>query len=236
MKNRIIFLFLVAVTLFPAGLVLAENAVLSVVPADGSKTVGEQFNVSINLDGKGNKVCVVKGALAFENLTCKNITVESGLMAQTAPTCASPTFTIGIPSCVTASKNLLSVFVKAEQAGEAKLSLIGVKIIGAGADVAFSPLPATYAVKAVQVQQPAPKPAVETVQQEPAEPEVVAELQPEQQETENVIPGQAGAASLLTVAGEWLSSPIAIILALIIVALLGIWVYNKYYRQKPKQR
>ena len=116
----------------------AGSAILSVSPLSATSTVSIPFNISAKIEPAGNKVCVVKGTINFDNLSCQNITLASGLMAQTIPTCDAPSFTIGIPKCASASQNLFSVSVKGNAVGKGSLSFSGAKVIGAGTDVAFT--------------------------------------------------------------------------------------------------
>ena len=134
----------------------AASSILSVSPATASKTVGTTFNVSVKVDPQGNKVCVVKGTLSFTNLTCQSITLASGIMAAVSPTCASPSFTLGIPTCTTAVQNMLTVSVKGNNAGQANASVAGAKVIGAGTAVVFTANGGTYNITAVPVPTPTP--------------------------------------------------------------------------------
>lgn len=113
----------------------ATSAVLSTSPVSATNTVGVPFNVTVQVDPANNKVCVVKGTINVSNLNCQNIILASGVMAQTAPTCAAPNFTIGIPKCATTPANLFTVSVTGAQVGTSTLTLTNVKVIGAGSDV-----------------------------------------------------------------------------------------------------
>ena len=148
--KKIIFTSIIMVIGFFAGgqNVFASNAILLVQPSSASNTAGEPFNISVQVDPTGNNVCVIKGTINLNNLICQNITVENGLIAQTVPTCATPNFTIGIPKCTSASQKLFSVSVKGDQVSQSSLSFTGVKIIGAGVDVAFSSQTGNYDITA----------------------------------------------------------------------------------------
>lgn len=116
---------------------LAANAVLAITPSISTSTINTPFNLSVNINPTNNKVCVVKGTINFNNLSCQSITLASGLMAQTMPTCAAPTFTLGIPKCTTSPQDLFSVSVRGNKIGTSTSSLSGVKVIGVGSDVVF---------------------------------------------------------------------------------------------------
>ena len=162
MKRIIISSLLVLVGVLALGqAAFAGSAVLSVSPAIATSTVGTAFNNSVQIDPVGNKVCVVKGTINLVNLTCQNITLANGVMAQTAPTCSAPSFTLGIPKCATTSQNLFSVSANGTQAGQASLSFTGVKVIGAGTDVAFSSASGTYNIVPIaQIETSQPNPTI----------------------------------------------------------------------------
>ena len=157
MKNIIKTSIIVIVGLLVTSqVVFADSAILSALPLSASTTVGTSFNVLVQINPASNKVCIVKGIINLDNLSCQNITLAGGLMAQTVPTCAAPNFTIGIPKCVSASQNLFSVSVKGTQAGQASAFFTGVKVIGGtggGSDVAFGTQSGNYNIVAV-VQEP----------------------------------------------------------------------------------
>ena len=134
----------------------AATSTVSVVPSAATKNVGTTFNVSVSLVPQGEKVCVVTGTLVFNNLTCKSIAVASGLMPQTAPTCSNPKFVLGIPSCTIANQNLLTVSVAGNNAGQAKVSLSGINVIGAGTAVSSAANDGVYTI--IAVPKPTPKP------------------------------------------------------------------------------
>ena len=144
----------------------ADSSTLSVLPASLNSTIGASFTVTVQLNPANNTVCVAKGTLLFSNVTCQSITIADGVTAQTAPTCASPNFIIGIPKCATTIQNLFSVSVKGNQDGQGNISFTGVKIIGAGADVPFTSQAGVYTIVAPQtppqVTAPAPKPTQQT--------------------------------------------------------------------------
>lgn len=150
MKKIITTSIIIFVGLIAGGnLAYAASAVLSVSPLSSSVNIGLPFEVMANINPNGNSVCVIKGTISFEKLSCQSITLASGLMAQTVPTCSSPEFIIGIPKCSSALKNLFSISVKGSEAGQASLSYAGVKIIGAGTDVVFSSQSGTYNITEV---------------------------------------------------------------------------------------
>jgi len=161
MKKIILLSALVMVSIVALSQVAyAATSTLSVVPATASKNVGAAFNATVSLVPQGEKVCVVTGTLTFNNLTCKSITVAPGLMAQIIPTCSNHKFVLGIPGCTTAAQNILTVSVKGNNVGQAKLSFIGANVIGAGTAVVFTANGGTYNITAVPKPKPTPNPVL----------------------------------------------------------------------------
>ncbi|MCX6789828.1 MAG: hypothetical protein NTZ42_04470 [Candidatus Gribaldobacteria bacterium] len=141
------------------GIANATTASLYVSPATLTKIAGDAFNVSVGFNASGNKVCAVEGTLVFNNLTCQSITMAADVTPQSSPTCANPHFLIGVPSCATVNKALLTVSVKAGSAGAASVGLTGVDVIGEGVSVGSASAGSNYTINAVVVPQPTPTPA-----------------------------------------------------------------------------
>lgn len=139
------------------GIVSAASSSLYVSPTSATKNVGEAFTVSVGVNASGNKVCGAEGTLVFNNLSCQSITVTGGLMTQSSPTCSSPYFLVGIPSCTTVDKALFTVSVVGS-AGSGSISATGVDVIGEGASLGSAHLDGNYTINAVVV--PTPVPAV----------------------------------------------------------------------------
>ena len=186
MKNIIKTSIIVIVGLLATGQVaFASSAVLSALPLSSSIIVGTPFNISVQIDPANNKVCVVKGTINFDNLSCQNITLASDLVASgrlytiTTPTCANPSFTLGITNCITTSQNLFSVSVKGTQVAQANAFFTGVKVIGGvggGTDVAFGSQSGNYnIVAAVQKIIPVVIPEVTTPTENTGTTEVIPE-------------------------------------------------------------
>lgn len=145
--NKTILSLLLLLSLFVAMKVAeAANSFLYVDPPFSTISVGENINSSVLVGTYDKKVCAIKGTLVFNNLVCKNITVSNGLIAKTLPTCLNPSFLIGIPKCTTKDQILLTVSMKANNPGNASISLAGIHIIGEGASVAASAVGGDYHV------------------------------------------------------------------------------------------
>ncbi len=242
--NKIILLSLVAIIGLGLGQsVLADSSVLSVLPATLNSAVGTTFNASVQLNPANNKVCVVKGTLSFTNLICQSISVASGLAVQTAPTCASPNFILGIPKCTTAVQNIISTSVKGTGAGQANLSVTGVKVIGVGVNVASAAQGGTYSITSVPAPvvtpkvtpkvtvTPQPVPVTQPAQlsQQTVQPVVTPVSQPTTTSNRNIA-ANGGPAGFAAIASPYFW-PLVIIL---IILGLG---YGVYYilRKKPKK-
>ena len=219
MKKIILLSVLVVVSMVALSqTAYAAASTLSVVPPTASKNVGTAFNAAVNLAPQGDKVCVVTGTLTFNNLTCRSISVDSGLMAQSAPTCSNPKFVLGIPNCTTSAKNLLTVSVKGNAPGQAVLYFSGVKVIGAGTDVAFQSIGGLYNITALPTPTPAPAPTPEPAPAPAPEPAPAPII-------DNNLPATVGAASFASVAYSYFL-PILVILIVLCIAY-GIYCFTK---------
>lgn len=151
--NKITLASLAAVLLLTGTSALADSATVYLYPSSSAYVSGTVFVSTLVVNPNGNQACVVKGTLALNNATCSSITVAPGLLPQTVPSCTSPNFTIGIPQCTTALKNILTVTAKAGGPGQAGIALADVKIIGAGSNVDATVQGSTYTVSAPVVTQ-----------------------------------------------------------------------------------
>lgn len=229
MKKIILLTLLVVVGILGAyQAVLADNSVLSALPAVADNAVGTPFNVLVQLNPANNKVCVIKGTLVFDNLTCKNITVASGIMTQTTPTCEAPSFTLGIPSCSTKVQNILSVSVLGSKIGKAGVNFSGVKVIGEGTDVVSSLQNAAYNIVALQnnqITQQNTQSAQQIIQQIGTEAEKATT-------SDNGLPESVGAANLSSIIKSGYFLPLLIIF---VIVCIGYGVYYFVNRKKNKE-
>jgi len=149
-KNKIkISFMLLAPLFFFAGIVSAESS-LYVSPETLTVNTNSNITSYVSVIPNGEKVCVVKGSLSFNNLDCKSIVMAEGLMAQKVPTCSNPNFTLGIPTCTLVNKNLLTVQSNTKNSGTANISLIDLNIIGEGVSVGSKSNNVNYTVNAPQ--------------------------------------------------------------------------------------
>lgn len=146
MNTKIILTTLIFLTL--AGLAGTASAASSVYvsPATLTKNVQSNFNVAVGVATTGDQVCTVKGTVVFNNLACQSITLADDVMAQTSPTCANPSFTIGIPTCTTTNRSLFNIAVKAGTVGTGTINFSGVNIIGYGTSLGSSSTGGSYMI------------------------------------------------------------------------------------------
>jgi len=218
-KIKILSLLAIVGMLGISQIAFAANSTLSVSPASLNSTAGKTFNVSVQLDPAGNKVCVVKGTLNLNNLSCQAVTVADGLMIQTNPSCSSPSFTVGIPKCSTAVENILSVSVKGTQAGQANLSITGAKVIGVGVDVPFTSQSGVYQIAAVPTTKTQTTTITQTAQQATNTAPVVSNTAP--------ITQTAAVATASSSGNAWMW----IILVIVMLVLIG-FIYSR--KSKPR--
>ena len=235
--KKITLLLLALVGIFGMSqIVFADSSILSISPTSQNSTIGTSLNVSVKLDPVGNKICVVKGTLSFNKLSCKSISVASGLMAQTTPTCTDPSFVVGIPKCSSAVQNILSVSMKGTESGQANLSLTGVNIIGAGVAVPFTTQNGAYTIAAALI--PTTEPILNPISA-PVVPKITQPIQ--QQPIKQILPTNEPIApvnDLLASTGAtkndfgWAYAFWAL-LALVVIYALAHAIY--YVKKKSKQ-
>lgn len=140
-----------------AGAATVPGVALVVAPSSLNETVGNTFDTAIVVKTPGNKVYAVEGTIAFDGLSCQNVTIADGLMAQSVPTCAKPYFLVGIPSGTATDMAILRVSVKAVRAGDATLALSAVDVIGEGVSLSDVATGAKYSIAENVTSNPAPK-------------------------------------------------------------------------------
>ncbi len=241
MKNNKIKIILSAIIfLSVVGFVTTVNAAsssLNIFPASLTKTVGNIFNVSMEVNASGNKICAVEGTLVFDNLSCQSITMADGVMAQSSPTCSNPHFLIGIPSCSTADKTLLTVSVKAGSTSTASVSFTGVDIIGEGVSVGSASTGGNYTINAVTS---VPVETMKTVTEPVVVPEDIISTTTTSQSVEQVAENNIPPTSLLAAVGYSLSFGtgnilLGILVGLIILAALIYTIYTLIQKRKKKK-
>ena len=214
-----------------AQLAYADNSVLSAVPASLNSAVGAPFNVSVQLNPVGNKICVVKGTISFINLSCQNITLANGVMAQSSPTCANPSFLVGIPKCTTSMQNIFSVSVKGTQVGQASLSFPEIKVVGVGVDVPSIWQGGSYNITAAQPITSATNSGNNIAQQ--SNQEALPTAQQTNSGNNNAL-ANIGAASLLTAGSRWFKY-LAILFVVLIVGYIIYWFFIAKKKKKKEE-
>jgi hypothetical protein len=233
--KKIILLFIIALSgiLLFASPVFAANSELLVVPAVDTKNITESFNVLVNINPQQNKICVVRGTINFDKLSCQTITTASGIFSAVNPTCENPNFILGIPGCTTELKNILTISVKGSQIGTANVFFTNVNFWGAGTVVPFLANSGTYNI----FENIIPVKTTEEIlipEEEPvvvAESENVVEENPvvNQEVSENNNNQNPWAAGLLSVAEKY-------IWQILIVFLVAIAGYAIYYFVSKKRK
>lgn len=160
-KILIIGLAVISAGIFSVGIADASNSLIYISPNNLDKKVGESFVLVTTVDTAGSKVCAVEGKLQLDKLTCQNIVVGEEMMAQKSPSCADPSFLLGIPNCTTVNKTLFTVVVKGNSVGEATASFTGVDVVGEGFSLSTTSVGGNYNLSAVSVA-PVVNPTVDT--------------------------------------------------------------------------
>lgn len=240
MKTKI---FLLLILLLPAVLigqsVSADTSSVSVLPSSGQKTAVSYFDVTVSLNPAGNKVCVVKGTLTFENLTCNAITTSQGLVAQVSPTCNSPNFVIGIPDCATAQQNLFSISVKAGNAGQAGISITQEEVISDGIALATIIQNGKYNIEPAPVLTQTEENINEediVVTPEEAQEILNSQLGQAKMNTDNLIPKTAGLAEIGKDVSRLIESPIFIVVTVIVILLLILWIADMFISHRKNSK
>jgi hypothetical protein len=149
---------------------LASAASLNILPTTSTVDLGKNMTATAVVQTSGEKICAVQGTIIFNNLTCQSITLESGMMAQTQPTCSNPNFVIGIPKCVTTDTTLFTVVVKSATHGVASINFTGVDLVGTGTSISTTSTGGKYIINEA--------PVVITKTQETESAQEVSTLQP----------------------------------------------------------
>jgi len=156
-KNKFKFLIvglviMSVIGIFSFGVVNASNSLIFISPNSLDKNVGDGFVLVATVDTAGSKVCAVEGKLQLDSeLSCQNIVLGEGLMAQKSPSCADPSFLLGIPNCTTVNKTLFTVAVKAEKKGTAEIVFSDVDVIGEGFSLSNTSVGGSYNLTSVAV-------------------------------------------------------------------------------------
>ena len=220
-KNIILTTLFSASLLSVAGLVSAADASLNVLPASSTLTPGQNITASAFIATTGNKVCVVKGTISFNNLTCQSITVANGLTTQTLPTCQSPNFTIGIPKCTSTDMTLFTISADAGSGGStASINLTNVNIIGVGVSVGSTANGGNYTIAVATTPAPASvsKPNAKPVSKNTPQ----AQQSPETTKTTTNNLQRAGLASLLSSIDFRNNRMVSILILLLVIIASGI--------------
>lgn len=151
--------FVVGMSFF--GVAHADTVSVYITPSSITKSPGAVFDATVRVSNSAVKVYAVEGTLVFNNMTCKNITITSGLMAQSVPTCANPYFLIGSTTGMSTDSPLMTVSVKAGASGSGSILVSDPDIIGDGISLSKVSTPATYTISALKI---VPKQVISTTE------------------------------------------------------------------------
>lgn len=140
-------LLIIIISLFLPFLSRATSPSLYLSPASGEKEVGEIFDVSVGIDPQGKSVDVFEGTIKLTNFSCQAVSLGSGVMAVTIPSCDNLNFQLGIPGGTIEKRVLFTIKVKGENEGTATISFSGVKILGGGEHLSSSASGGSYLIK-----------------------------------------------------------------------------------------
>ena len=236
-KNKKILVLAISVLLVTtANFAIAVNPSVFVSPSGLEKEKGQSFNLAISVSGAGQKVCVIEGKINLNNLSCQNIVLSDGLSPQTSPTCANPSFLLGIQGCNSGVKNLFTLTVKSTNSGSASVTFLNVDIIGEGVSISNASVGGNYDITVPVVVQPKETPEetpkeVATPQQEESTPTPVVVTIPE---------ANVAQASLLTAIANILSfrtgkSWLSIIVTILIILALVILIFYLIRKRSRKK-
>ena len=124
----------------------ASTPLLNAWSTSMDREVGDTFDIFVNINPVGEKVCVVEGTINLSNLSCQKITVSDGIQSRIYPSCEDLSFSLGIKGCSTESKTLFTVNVKADSAGSNPVNFSNVDILGAGVSLPFISIDAEFAI------------------------------------------------------------------------------------------
>jgi len=152
--KKIILLSLLVITglFFINNSVYAQDSVLSILPESSTKNIDTSFDVFVNINPKENNVCVVKGTLNFDKISCNSITVASGLYSIVTPTCANPNFTFGIAKCSSIPQNILIANIKGSEVGSGNVFFTNVKVVGVGVFLPVILNSGTYNIESLEAE------------------------------------------------------------------------------------
>ncbi|MCK5285861.1 MAG: hypothetical protein KAJ58_01390 [Candidatus Pacebacteria bacterium] len=135
---------LLIIGIFSFNITIASVSSLYVSPVTLNKKIGDSFVMAVSINPNGSKVCAVEGNLELDKLSCENIILEEGLMAQKMPSCSDATFLIGFPNCTTENKILFTIKAHGNELGLVDINLVDADIIGMGLSLPFITTGASY--------------------------------------------------------------------------------------------
>lgn len=245
--NTIKNIFILSIFFLFAGLASLANAsanYIDVSPKVSTIDQASNTSISVSVATSGDKICVAKGTIVLDNLTCENITLASGIISAVTPTCSSPKFLVGIPKCTTVNSDLFIVSTKAGNVGQASISFTDVNLFGTATSISTESAKGDYKIVAVSTPNIEPvkteneKPVLTPVVNNPTAPEnqvqpVVDNQNQTPAEQQNVAPQTAGlieSTGAKAVLG-WISKNILPIAGVLVLVILY-FVVKSYLKKK----
>ena len=102
--------------------------------------------------------------------------MASGLTTRVLPTCANPSFTLGIPKCITSDKDLFIISAKGSVLGDASVNFSGIKIYSDASLISSTFTGGKYVLEEPVI---APAPVLVPVVEPEIIPEIIPEIAPE---------------------------------------------------------
>lgn len=222
-----------------AGIAGAETLV-SVLPASGTQTLGQAFSASVELSPAPNSVCVVSGDIVFNNLSCQSISLASGVMAQTAPTCQNTHFVVGVAQCASAVKTLLNISASASNVGGASISLANVQTLNQHGAVVSTAVNGSYTVQGSLIASESPAGLIITSPTvggaSTVAPDSTETPADNQTTTEPVITPQQNTSAVSGSEASRFTKETAWILAIILLLIISYFIVKRFYAKNPTQQ
>lgn len=168
--------------------------------------------------------------------------MNSGLSAQTSPSCEDLSFLLGIQGCTTQDKTLFTVTVKAKNAGSGTAGFTGVDIIGEGVSISSVSSGGTYTLTAPEIIPEGEEEEEEEVIPEgeteegigEEEEEILPEGETEEGEGEEVVQEEGVPAGGLLAAIGAIPLNLKVLLGIAVVVIIGLIILWLIRKKKTK--
>jgi len=149
--KKYLFLSIISISLLCALNVYANNALIYTSPSIITQDMGKSTRISVIAKSQGGeKICVVKGSIDLQGLTCQSVTIGSGVSYLVKPTCDNLNFVLGIQKCTTSSKGIFYIMVEMSGAEDGTATFSGLDVVSVGQSINFSSAGSTFISKALK--------------------------------------------------------------------------------------